>query len=346
MVIIVVLEKSCIVTRVLRALFDKITKLEKAIKDTVLVIINKTDVSILEMLMKNQGHEVHTDNRKIAYSKMDVIKLDTKCLYAGKLERIKQWHEKPHSHPFCEIMMVLSGSGETIVGEKTYEINRGDIIVYNPYTVHQESSTGGAGLELGYFGITNFQVSDLPLDHLIDSQSSPVLHAKKAAGKFEFYFHSLVEEVTSDEQYNELMAKYWARLILIEILRLANISEAKFVTNAIFTRIHQYLSTHFTEIESMDQICEELNVSKYYLSHVFKNYMGMPPMQYVSLRRIAHAKKLLQETDLTATAVGEACGYKDHVLFFKAFKKLEGVTPTAFRKKTSGPQMAIKEEHS
>jgi AraC-like DNA-binding protein len=74
--------------------------------------------------------------------------------------------------------------------------------------------------------------------------------------------------------------------------------------------------------------------------------MGMPPMQYVSLRRIAHAKKLLQETDLTATAVGEACGYKDHVLFFKAFKKLEGVTPTAFRKKTSGPQMAIKEEHS
>ena len=119
MVIIVVLEKSCIVTRVLRALFDKITKLEKAIKDTVLVIINKTDVSILEMLMKNQGHEVHTDNRKIAYSKMDVIKLDTKCLYAGKLERIKQWHEKPHSHPFCEIMLFLSGSGETIVGEKT-----------------------------------------------------------------------------------------------------------------------------------------------------------------------------------------------------------------------------------
>ena len=60
--------------------------------------------------MKKQGHEIHTDNRKIAYSKMDVIKLDTKCLYAGKLERIKQWHEKPHSHPFCEIMMVISGS--------------------------------------------------------------------------------------------------------------------------------------------------------------------------------------------------------------------------------------------
>ena len=46
------------------------------------------------------------------------------------------------------------------------------------------------------------------------------------------------------------------------------------------------------------------------------------------------AKKLLQETDLTASAIGEACGYKDHVLFFKSFKKQEGITPIAFRKKT------------
>ena len=94
----------------------------------------------------------------------------------------------------------------------------------------------------------------------------------------------------------------------------------------------------------MDQVCKELHVSKYYLSHVFKNYMGMPPMQYVTTRRIAYAKKLLQETDLTATAVGAACGYKDHVLFFKAFKKIEGVTPTVFRKQKGGPRTATEEE--
>jgi AraC-like DNA-binding protein len=166
------------------------------------------------------------------------------------------------------------------------------------------------------------------------------LHTKGDAYKYEFYFRSLVEEMSEDRQYSQLMVKYWARLILIDILRLANISEAKFVTNAIFTRIHQYLSTHFAEIESMDQICEELNVSKYYLSHVFKNYMGMPPMQYIATKRISHAKKLLQETDLTASAIGEMCGYKDHVLFFKAFKKQEGVTPGEFRRKTGGPRMA------
>ena len=291
--------------------------------------------------MKRETENVKNGNRILNYSKVDVIKLDTKCLFAGKLERIKEWHETAHCHPMCEILFVFSGKGETVIDGVVHPIKKGDIIVYNPGTLHGERTSGKAGMELGFFGITNFQVSNLPADCLIDKSATPILHTKADEYKYEFYFRSLIEEVSSDKQYNELMAKYWARLILIGILRLANISEAKFVTNAIFTRIHQYLSTHFTEIESMDQICEELNVSKYYLSHVFKNYMGMPPMQYITTKRITYAKKLLQETDLTASAIGEACGYKDHVLFFKAFKKLEGTTPSNFRKQAGAPRMTV-----
>lgn len=289
--------------------------------------------------MKEQPQNVKNEKRTFNYSKVDVIKLDTKCLYAGKLERIKEWHENAHCHSICEIMFVFAGKGETIIEGVSYPVQKGDIIVYNPGILHEERTSGREGIELGFFGITNFQVSNLPADCLIAKDATPILHTKGDAYKYEFYFRSLVEEMSEDKQYNQLMAKYWARLILIGILRLANISEAKFVTNAIFTRIHQYLSIHFAEIESMDQICEELNVSKYYLSHVFKNYMGMPPMQYIATKRISHAKKLLQETDLTASAIGEMCGYKDHVLFFKAFKKQEGVTPGEFRRQTGGPRM-------
>jgi AraC-like DNA-binding protein len=243
-------------------------------------------------------------------------------------------------------VFVFAGKGETCIDGTTYSIGKGDILICNPNSVHWESTLGEAGLELGYFGITNFQLSGLPFDCLISKDSSPVLHTGSNEDDFNFYFRSLVEEMCEDAQYNELMAKYWARLILIRILRLANISEAKFIANAIFTRIHQYLTGHFAEIESMDQICAELGVSKYYLSHVFKNYMGMPPMQYVTTRRIAHAKKLLQESDMTASAIGEACGYKDHVLFFKTFKKLEGVTPLVYRKQATGTPRTAPEEAS
>ena len=286
--------------------------------------------------MQDTLYENLPERKKIEYSKVDVIKLDTKCLYAGKLERIKQWKESTHSHPFCEILFVLSGKGQTIINGTSYDINKGDIIIYNANTPHNEFTPASEGFELAFFGITNFKIGNLPSDVLIEEGQCPVLHTKGTSEKFEFYFRSLVDEVYENMPYGELMAKYWARLILIGILRIANISEAKFVTNAIFTRIHQYLTNNFASIESMEQICEELKISKYYLSHVFKNYMGTPPMQYVTAKRISYAKKLLQETDHSATVIGEMCGYKDHVLFFKAFKKAEGMTPIAYRKQTQG----------
>lgn len=289
--------------------------------------------------MKKQSFDVEFDPKQVAYTKVDAIKLDTKCLYAGKLERIKEWNEKPHSHPFCEIMFVLSGGGCVTIDENEYEVKKGDIIIYNPDVRHSESSNGMGGIELAFFGISNFKIGNLPSDYIIDENTLPILHTGHDAEEYEFYFMSLVKEVASDKPYNEIISKYLARLIMIGILRLANISEAKFVTNGIFTRIHNYLNKHFTEIESMDQICDELKISKYYLSHVFKKYMGKPPMQYVASKRIAYAKKLLQETDLSATEIGEMCGYKDHVLFFKSFKKQEGITPITFRKQTQKPEM-------
>ncbi|MBE6583588.1 MAG: helix-turn-helix domain-containing protein [Ruminococcaceae bacterium] len=262
----------------------------------------------------------------------DTLKLDTKCMYAGKLERTKQWRETTHTHPFCEIMFVLLGSGEVTVDGMAYPVSKGDIVVYNPNTPHSESTPANEGFELAFFGITNFQIGNLALDYLIAAGKSPVLHSGKEEQKFEMYFRSLVAEVNENRQYGDLMTKYWSRLILIDVLRLADISDAKFVTNAIFARIHNYLLNNYLKVESMDQICSDLHVSKYYVSHVFKKYIGTPPMQYVAKKRISHAKKLLQETDMSASEIGENCGYKDHVLFFKAFKKSEGMTPIQYRK--------------
>ncbi len=292
--------------------------------------------------MKNPIDSIRTDKRQVGYTRADVIKLDTKCLYAGKLERIKKWSEKTHKHPFCEILFVFSGSGKTNINGKSYSIKKGDLVVYNADTLHEESTSAKSGLELGFFGITNFKISDFPQDCLLSKDACPVIHTGDDEEKISFYFMNLVEEIRGEEKYNELIVKYLARLILIDILRLANISEAKFVANAIFNQIYNYINSHFMEIETLDQVCDELHVSKYYISHVFKKYIGKPPMQYVTSKKIDYAKKLLQETDLYATEIGEKCGYDDHAMFFKAFKRITGMTPVEFRKETCTSKLSRK----
>ena len=116
--------------------------------------------------MKNGPYESEGARRHFAYSKVDVMKLDTKCLFAGKLERIRDWEEKPHSHAFCEIMLVEAGAGEVVVDGVKYPIKKGDIVIYNPDAVHGER-TGDEGLAVAFFGIRNFNVESLPSDHLI-----------------------------------------------------------------------------------------------------------------------------------------------------------------------------------
>ena len=282
--------------------------------------------------MNNGPYESAGATRRFAYSKVDVIKLNTKCLFAGRLERVSDWAEEPHAHDFCEIMLVLSGKGEVRVDGIPYDITRGDIIVYNAGATHGER-TGEAGLELAFFGIRDFAIENLPNDHLIAEGCSPVLHTGTEEARFVSRFSELIAEVATGEPYGELMAKYLARLILVAILRLTDLSESTFVTNAAFARIYRYLNKNFATITAMDSVCEDLHISKYYLSHVFKKHAGISPMQYVTERRIAYAKQLLSETELSAGEVGEACGYRDRAVFFKAFKRAAQMTPGEYRAK-------------
>lgn len=284
-----------------------------------------------EDTMRNGPYESEGAPRHFAYPKVDVIKLNTKCLFAGHLERVKDWEEKPHSHDFCEIMLVLAGEGEVRVNGISYGIRKGDVVVYNRGAEHGEK-TEDEGLALAFFGIRDFNIERLPADHLIAEGCSPVLHTGEDEDKFVFWFSSLVAEVASAEPYGELMAKYLARLILIGILRITDLSESTFVTNAAFACIYRYLNKNFATIDSMESVCEELHISKYYLSHVFKKHTGTSPLQYVTERRIAYAKQLLAETTLSAGEVGEACGYRDRAVFFKAFKRAAGITPGEYRK--------------
>ena len=64
-------------------------------------------------------------------------------------------------------------------------------------------------------------------------------------------------------------------------------------------------------------------------------------MQYVTKCRIAHAKKLLDETELTVREISTQCGYDETTNFFRNFKRSEGVTPTEYRQKSKVPDSAI-----
>ena len=76
---------------------------------------------------------------------------------------------------------------------------------------------------------------------------------------------------------------------------------------------------------------EALNISPYYLSHVFKEMSGYSPMQYLLRRRIGEAQTLLISTDLPVTTIAGMVGYDTQSYFNLQFSKNVGMPPKKYR---------------
>jgi AraC-like DNA-binding protein len=82
---------------------------------------------------------------------------------------------------------------------------------------------------------------------------------------------------------------------------------------------------------SVASIAEHFGFSKSYLLRAFKKYENCGVLDYIHQRRVDEAKKLLTETTETINDIALKTGYINALGFIRAFKRLEGITPTAYR---------------
>lgn len=96
----------------------------------------------------------------------------------------------------------------------------------------------------------------------------------------------------------------------------------------------EYINRHITEEIRIDQICAECYLSKYHFCRLFKEKIGLTVMQYILKTRVAMAKELLSESDLSITEISESCGFSSISYFSRAFKNETGVSPLQYKKQT------------
>ena len=94
----------------------------------------------------------------------------------------------------------------------------------------------------------------------------------------------------------------------------------------------EYIQQHYQEKLSLEILADQFFVNKHYLAKIFRECYGITVNNYIMQIRITRAKQLLRFTDMDMESIGVQCGIEDSNYFARIFKKVEGMTPTKYRK--------------
>lgn len=102
-------------------------------------------------------------------------------------------------------------------------------------------------------------------------------------------------------------------------------------TEQLVRAAEEYVLAHSREKFSLQAMADALYVNKSYLLRLFKAHTGSTLLSFHNQTRCEQAKRLLRESELSISQVGEAVGFVSSSHFSFVFRKTVGVTPTEYR---------------
>lgn len=137
--------------------------------------------------------------------------------------------------------------------------------------------------------------------------------------------------------WNDRMTEFMNSKLLMDLLILTMMEKSdsparsNTLPNHVINAVN-YINQHYNLPLSLDRIADELNISKYTLSHDFTKYIGISVMENILQLRIKEAKLLLSTSERNVNEIAHAIGFSSDVHFIQTFKKREGITPLQYRK--------------
>lgn len=102
--------------------------------------------------------------------------------------------------------------------------------------------------------------------------------------------------------------------------------------SSVIKDIISYIDFHYAEDLNLSFFAGQFNLTKTYLSGLFKKEVKTTLTDYIHQIRIRRAITLINSSSLSISTIASACGYQDINYFIRVFKKMNGVSPKQYQK--------------
>lgn len=237
----------------------------------------------------------------------------------------------PASRPIYIIHIVLKGKGVYVVDNKKYEIVKGQgfIIEPNIVTFYQANSEE----PWNYCWIAfDGEDSEKLLQEIGVNQQKPIFKTDRTNELFGIIKEMLkkqVKDLASELKLQALFFEFFA--IMLEGKGIESTEKNEKVNTYVYKAI-DYIKKNYWDDINVNSVVEYVGLNRSYFSNLFHKEVGITIKEYISVFRLSRANELLDITDESIEEVAYNSGYKDPLVFSKAYKKKYGVTPTQHRK--------------
>lgn len=228
------------------------------------------------------------------------------------------------SHQF---LFVGEGSGTFAIDGKSYPLNKGSILYAAKGVPHEYYPNGevfttcwvvfrGEHLSelMKTLGFGEYGIAENAANETVRSLFNMLLSAAK-------------EPNYGTEKCSKILYEYILEMRKILCEKICGDSSADRITE----RAIVYINENFSRDITLEELAGMSGVSMQHFCRLFKAKFGLRPMEYIALKRIGHAKSLLESTDESIAHIGELSGYSDPTYFGIVFRRHEGISPSRYR---------------
>ncbi len=255
-----------------------------------------------------------------------------------------------HQHDYYEFYFFLEGDVSYQVDDQVYPLQFGDYLLIPPGTSHGPVFHSR---EIPYRRFILWISRDY-YDQLCSTASdfSYGFDHVKRIGNYCFHPAPLIRQSIQGKLIDLLEEKNTSKAFLELNLSLMSASLLLYINRLVYEQVHQvspayenvlylnlcdYINNHLEEDLSLDRLADFFYVSKYHISHLFKDHMGISLHQYIIKKRL-HASKNGILSGIPLKTLIYQYGFHDYTSFYRAFKKEFGLSPTEFREQHQLPE--------
>ncbi len=134
-------------------------------------------------------------------------------------------------------------------------------------------------------------------------------------------------------EYRDTVLKGYITALLGRILSMTELRKNEIEKPNTVSEIMDFCNRHYSEKLSLEYLEAELHISKYYISHVINERIGVSFNDFVNSIRINEASRMLVESDKPIKEISAEVGFSTQRTFDRAFKRQKGETAREYRQR-------------